>query len=85
MNNNSKFKFYILNKSTLESKKIEKVYIMPYMLGRITRNYVLIIDNIETLETVIFKWPQKDGRYDVLYMEKELDKFLLVLENNNVR
>ena len=53
---------------------------MPYMLGRMTRNYVLII---ETLESIIFKWPQKDGRYDVLYMEKELYKFLLVLEKNN--
>lgn len=27
MNNTSKFKFYILNKATLQSKSIEKVYI----------------------------------------------------------
>jgi len=85
LNYYSKFKFYILNKSTLESKKIEKVYIMPYMLGRLTNNYVLIIENIETLENIIFKWPQNNGMYDILYIEKELDKFLLVLENNNVR
>lgn len=45
---------------------------MPYMLGRVIENYFLINENIETLETVIFKWPQKDGRYDVLYMEKRI-------------